>query len=156
MSYATLLAADRPMPELRYEAPELETTIRCGRTTYVECPVLFILPNGFDLLKCCCETRKMYFYFLNFDDLLPSLTTVQTLKAYLSKHLAEGESVELWGIWEGEYPNEQGELVFVEDYAKANRSPIRRTITVEQLSPDDLSLLGRGSEEQSVCITVRR
>ena len=153
MSYFTLLAADRPMPELQYQATR-PVTLRSGRVSHEICASLFILPHGFDLLRCHCDTQKTCYSFFNYDS---SALVLQALKNYCNENLADGESVELWGIWEGEYPNEQGELVFVEDYARANQTPIRRTVTLEQLSLEDLSLLeGSMQEEQSVCITVRR
>ncbi len=154
MSYFTILAADRPLPELRYQATA-PVTLRSGRISHEICAVLFILPHGFDLLKCHCDTQKTCYSFFNYDS--NSILVLQALKNYCSENLADGESVELWGIWEGEYPNEQGELVFVEDYARANQTPIRRTVTLEQLSLKDLSFLeDPGQEERSVCITVRR
>lgn len=155
MSYATILAADRPMPELRYRATQ-PVTVRSGRVSYEVSAGLFILNDGFDLRRCRCDTKKTCYSFFHCGPGVSDLT-LQAAKDYLSENLADGESVELWGIWEGEYPNERGELCFVEDYAKANQSPIRRMVTLEQLSLKDLSLLeDPGQGEQSACITVRR
>ena len=63
--------------------------------------------------------------------------------------------MELWGIWEGEYRNAQGGLSFVEDYARANQNPVRRTVTPEELSLEELALLEPAQGEFSACITVR-
>ena len=155
MSYATILATDHPMPELRYRATQ-PVTLRSGRVSHEVSAGLFILSHGFDLRKCSCDTQKTYYSFFECGPVVSNLV-LQTAKDYLSEHLAAGETAELWGIWQGEYPNERGELCFVEDYARANQSPIRRTVTLEQLSLEDLSLLeDPGQGEQSVCITVRR
>ena len=155
MSYATILATDRPMPELRYRATQ-PVTLRSGRVSHEVSAGLFILSHGFDLRRCRCDTKKTCYSFFHCGPVVSDLV-LQAAKDYLGEHLAAGETAELWGIWEGEYRDERGEMRFVEDYARANRSPIRRVVTLEQLSLKDLSLLeDPGQGEQSVCITVRR
>lgn len=44
----------------------------------------------------------------------------------------------------------------MEDYARANQTPVRRTVTPEELSLADLTLLEAPHGEQSACIAVQK
>ena len=112
-----------------------------------------VRPGGFHLPACCCETAKTVCHD---PDLQADQQSLDALRAYLLDTLSPGESVELWGIWEGEYCSSQGALSFVEDCARANQNPVRRTVTPEELCLDDLALLEGGRDLASTCITVRK
>ena len=150
MSHAMVLAADRKLPEFERLVWK---QMRSGRVTVEGMFGPIVRPGGFHLPVCYCETSKTVYHDL---DLQADQQSLDVLRAYLSATLSTGETVELWGIWEGEYRNDQGGLSFVEDYARANQSPARRTVTPEELSLSDLTLLEAPHGEQSACITVQK
>ena len=149
MSHAMVLAADRPLPEFEQLVWK---QMKTGRLTIEGMFGPIVRPGGFHLPTCCCETAKTVYHDL---DLQAAQQSLDALRAYLADTLSPGESVELWGIWEGEYRNAQGGLSFVEDYARANQNPVRRTVTPEELSLEELALLEPAQGEFSACITVR-
>ena len=149
MSHAMVLAADRPLPNLEQLVWK---QMKTGRLTIEGMFVPIVRPGGFHLPACCCETAKTVYHDL---ELQVDRQSLDALRAYLADTLSPGESVELWGIWEGEYRNAQGVLAFVEDYACANQNPVRRTVTPEELSLEELALLEPAQGEFSTCITVR-
>ena len=121
MSHAMVLAADRKLPEFERLVWK---QMRSGWVTVEGMFGPIVRPGGFHLPACYCETAKTVYHDL---DLQADQQSLDVLRAYLSATLSTGETVELWGIWEGEYRNDQGGLSFVEDYARANQSPARRT-----------------------------
>ena len=149
MSHAMVLAADRPLPEFEQLVWK---QMKTGRLTIEGMFGPIVRPGGFHLPTCCCETAKTVYHDL---ELQVDRQSLDALRGYLADTLSPGESVELWGIWEGEYRNAQGVLAFVEDYARANQNPVRRTVTLEALCLDDLALLEPAQGEFSACITVR-
>ena len=150
MSYAMVLAADRPLPAFEQLVWK---QMKTGRLTIEGLFGPIVRPGGFHLPTCCCETAKTVYHDL---DLQADQQSLDALRAYLADTLSPGETVELWGIWEGEYRNAQGALSFVEDYARANQHPVRRTVTPEDLCLDDLALLEGGGDLTSTCITVQK
>ena len=64
-----------------------------------------VLAADRDLPACCCETVKTVCHD---PDLQADQQSLDALRAYLLDTLSPGESVELWGIWEGEYRSSQG------------------------------------------------
>lgn len=145
-----VLAADKPMPEWECLA---EKTFQSGPAAISGTFGLIITPGSLDLIECGCSTGKRYFYDLV---LQADRQCLNALREYLYDRLIPSDEVELWGIWEGMRVGEQGKLVFAEDYAQSNRTPICRTVSLKQLELDTLSLLVDGHGADSVRITVQR
>ena len=150
MSHAMVLAADRPLPEFERLVWK---RMKSGRVTVEGLFGPIVRPGGFHLPACRCETAKTVYHNL---DLQADQQSLDALRTYLLDTLSPGETVELWGIWEGEYRDDQGGLSLVEDYARANQTPARRTVTPEELSLADLTLLEAPHGEQSACIAVQK
>ena len=153
MSYAVLLAADRPLPELSCDLPEPQVFRTDGYV--IQLPSFFaVRPADFDPRQGGCRCAKDIFHALELEG-APALL-LPVLRDYLETNLSPGEAVELWGVWEGLRPGPDGRLAFAEDYARANRSPLRWARLLDCLEPKDLELLLHSRPERSVCLTVRR
>ena len=95
MSHAMVLAADRKLPEFERLVWK---QMRSGRVTVEGMFGPIVRPGGFHLPACYCETAKTVYHDL---DLQADQQSLDVLRAYLSDTLSTGETVELWGIWEG-------------------------------------------------------
>ena len=153
MSYTVILAADRPFPALSHDFPDPQVFFTDGIP--IQLPsFLSVRTADTDLRRCGCESAKRVFHALELEGKPAALLPV--LRNYLRENLSPDGSAELWGVWEGLRPGPDGRLVFAEDYARANRNPVRRDVALDRLGPEDLELLLHGQPDRSVCLTVRR